>query len=285
MRFLIVALIAAISFAQEFEVATIKPSPPYDPQRTRFGVSGGPGPDAPGIMTWSTTSLIAVIAAAYEVPVDRIVNPNAVPHSPFDITAKLPAGATKQQVPAMFRKLLEQRFHLAVRSEMRDSAVYVMTVAKSGSKLKRAEENAQPPDGLRTMGAVQLGKDMFPFPSPGEGATIGMNGNTHLAARSVTTAKLAELLSVDAGRPVVDRTELSGVYGVKIAFVPQSRGGVAPPPPMPGGESAAPPKGSEPDTTPTIFAALAQLGLKLDAGKAPVKFIDIDRMDSALTAN
>jgi uncharacterized protein (TIGR03435 family) len=276
----LVLCVPLLAAAQEFEAATIKPSGP----QTGFGVHGGPGTGDPGMMTWSNTWLGTLVATAFDVPPDRIANPGILARAPFDVVAKLPAGAMKEQVPVMLRKLLEARFHMTAHTEMRDSAVWVMTAAKSGPKLKPAGQSDPSPNDLRSIGAAfQVDKEMFPVPARGEGATIGLNGATHLAARAITTAKLADLLSADAGRPIVDKTGLTGTYDVRLSFMPAPKPNAAPPPP---GGPGAPAQADNLNGPPTIFDALRHdLGLRLDSGKGPVKFIVIDRMDSAPVGN
>jgi uncharacterized protein (TIGR03435 family) len=281
-------LLPLAAIAQEFEVVSVKPSGPYGPG-TRFGVSGGPGTDSPGTITWSSVSLAQLLTTAYAVRPDQIANREILGSSAFDIIAKLPSGATKEQIPAMLRKALEERFHLATHFESRDGAVYLMSVAKSGSKLKTTDENARPPES-RTMGALQVDKDLFPVVTPGEGATLNFRGSVHLTARAVTTSKLADLLSPDAGRPVVDKTGLTGLYDVRLSFVPVqgTPGGMPPPPPPPGGGMGGPPSVSLGQTDGPLGISLAlqqELGLRLDTGKAPVKFVVIDHVDKEPVPN
>jgi uncharacterized protein (TIGR03435 family) len=268
-----------LAAAQQFEAATIKPSAPYSPQ-TRFGVSGGPGTNSPGMITWSTTSLGILAGAAFEVPPDRIANLQTLPRAAYDVVAKLPAGTTKEQVPGMLRKLLEAQFHMKSHSEMRDGPVWLMTVAKTGAKLRPAVESDPSPQDLRTMGAIQVDRNMFPVPPRGEGATMGFNGAVRLAARSISTAKLGDLLSAVTGRPVIDKTGLTGTYDVKLSFVAVNNGAAAPPPP---GASVS---ANDPNGPPMIFDVLQHdLGLRLDSGKAPVKFIVIDHLDNTPAGN
>jgi len=75
-------------------------------------------------------------------------------------------------------------------------------------------------------------------------------------------AQLARQLSVTAGRPVMDRTGLSGYYAYTLDWFPADR--------------AAPPDLDAPD----MFQAVReQLGLRLEAGRAPVEKLVIDRAE------
>ncbi len=277
----LVLCLPVLAAAQQFEAATIKPSAPYGPQ-TRFGVSGGPGTNSPGVITWSTTSLAILVSTALEVPPGRIANPQILPAAAFDVVAKLPVGTTKEQIPGMLRKFLEAQFHMKSHPEMRDGAVWLMTVAKTGPKLHPASESDVSPQDLRTIGAVQVDKDMFPVPPRGEGATLGFNGAVRLGARGITAAKLADLLSAVTGRPVIDQTGLNGTYDVKLSFTPAPVNNRVAAPPPPGAAASA----NDLNGAPMIFDALRHdLGLRLDSGKAPVKFIVIDRIDNTPAGN
>ena len=270
-----------LATAQEFEAATIKPSAPYSPQ-TRFGVSGGPGTNSPGMITWSTTSPGTLVATAFAVPPDRIANLQTLPHAAYDVVAKLPPGTTKEQIPGMLRKFLEAQFHMTSHPEMRDGPVWLMIVAKTGSKLRPAAESDPPPEDLRTFGGVQMDQDMFPVPARGEGATLGFNGAVRLAARGINTAKLADLLAAVTGRPVIDKTNLTGTYDIKFSFTPVAVNSALTAPPPPGATGST----NNLNSPPMIFDAMQRdLGLRLDSAKAPVRFIVIDHIDTTPAGN
>ena len=107
-----------------------------------------------------------------------------------------------------------------------------------------------------------------------------------------TMEGLANQLSNQFDRPVIDQTGLKGKYDVKLRYDPSSmpggRGG-----PMPGPMMKGPgpgPAGGDPsdrmapdgDQPPSIFNALQeQLGLKLEATKAPVEVMVIDKVEKA----
>jgi uncharacterized protein (TIGR03435 family) len=71
---------------------------------------------------------------------------------------------------------------------------------------------------------------------------------------------LARMLISVVGAPVIDRTELKGYYKIKLQHQPF--------------QGAAPD-----DEMPTIFAALAQIGLRLEPIKGPVEVLVIDRAE------
>ncbi len=91
---LIGALLAAVlSFAQsrpEFEVASIKPSPPPGAGPFRVGCSGGPGTQDPGLFTCKFLSLTNLVTIAYPVREPQLSRPDWMDSARFDVTAKIP---------------------------------------------------------------------------------------------------------------------------------------------------------------------------------------------------
>ena len=87
----------------------------------------------------------------------------------------------------------------------------------------------------------------------------------------------ARVLARQLGRPVIDRTGLTGRYDIKLQWTPDPGQNAAPlgGAPLPGVD----PPPSDPNG-PSIFAALQeQLGLRLESQKAPVELIVIDRVE------
>ena len=74
------------------------------------------------------------------------------------------------------------------------------------------------------------------------------------------------------GRPVIDRTGLTGFYDLMLKWTPE-------PVPSSVGLPPAPLPPADPNV-PDIFTALQeQLGLKLESGRGPVEVIVIDRLE------
>jgi uncharacterized protein (TIGR03435 family) len=107
-----------------------------------------------------------------------------------------------------------------------------------------------------------------------------------LWARRETMQQLADRLSSQLNRAVLDRTELKETYDFALAWTMESAGGVMP-------RTDPPPDEIDFHNTPirsdaglSIFRAVqAQLGLKLEPGKGPIEVLIIDRVDKAPTAN
>src|SRR5712691_10581033 len=95
----------ALAFGQAtenltFEVASVKTSPPVPPTGgVYFGPArGGPGTPDPGQITWSYPTLKTLLMTAYDVKAYQLSGPAWLDTERYDIVAKVPAGATKEQV-------------------------------------------------------------------------------------------------------------------------------------------------------------------------------------------
>jgi uncharacterized protein (TIGR03435 family) len=137
MKLWTVLLLCSAAFGQqkvEFEVASIKPSEPTPMGMIRIGMSA----DA-GMVRYMNSSLRDVIRTAYRVKDFQIEGPDWMSSARFDITAKLPDGASKDQIPEMLQALLAERFKLQLHRDNKEHAVYALVVGKGGPKLKPAE--------------------------------------------------------------------------------------------------------------------------------------------------
>jgi uncharacterized protein (TIGR03435 family) len=295
-----------LALGQTFDVASIKPAEQAMNGMVRIGMSGGPGTPDPGRITYSGVPLFMVLSNAFNVKQYQISGPGEVLSQRFDITAKVPAGATKEDVQVMMQNLLAERFKMTFHREKKEMASYVLTVSPKGSKLKPADPEPKvdpdappppPPGPGRMNGPLKMGKDGFPeLPKGGRGGgpmMIMMNGKAKMECASCPIARLADTLSNQLGKPIVDMTGLTGNFTFTLFFEPDMAGmamkaGLAPPPPPPPGAGpggASPPEASL-DTAPPLLSAIQdQLGLKLEPKKAPVELIVIDHMEKTPTDN
>src|SRR5690242_11790645 len=117
--FLLGAIVAFGQAPLTFEVASVKPSAPgWERGGVFFGPPrGGPGTPDPGQITWTYANMIYLLTVAYDVKAFQITGPAWITTQRYDIVAKVPAGATKQQLSAMWRNLLAERFGLVVHHE------------------------------------------------------------------------------------------------------------------------------------------------------------------------
>jgi uncharacterized protein (TIGR03435 family) len=290
LRLIPAVLASAAAFAQaapprpEFEVAAIKPSVQAAMTQVRAGVQV----DGAQIHC-SYLSLKDYIRIAYKVKDHQISGPDWLASAKFDIAAKLPAGATREQVPEMLKALLEERFQVKMHRDTREFPVYGLVVAKGGLKMK--ESPAGPPtDGAESAKAPV---DVTATGGPG-GTTVDFGrgsafsmGNNKFEARKLTMINLSDTLGRFVDRPVVDMTELKGGYDFTLDFSPEDyramlirsaiAAGVSLPP-----EALRALDGASGDS---LFAALQGLGLKLETRKAPLEVLVFDQVLKTPTEN
>lgn len=220
-----------------FEVASIKPSAPQAPGRADSRMSTNTGS-----LNYTSVTLKDVIGQAYKVPESQITGPEWLATERFDISAKIPAGE-RDQVPQMLQTLLSTRFKMSVHHDTKELPVFDLTIANNGPKLKKIESAS--------------------------GITSNSNRTRwHLDAK-VTMPALAEFLAERVGRPVLDRTGLSGPFEITLDWAIDDA-----------------PAADGVDPGPSLFTALQeQLGLKLDSTKGPVETIVVDRADRVSAEN
>jgi uncharacterized protein (TIGR03435 family) len=296
-----------------FEVASVKPAEPQSPGQMRVRMSGGPGTPDPGQLTYTNVSLKNVLINAYDVNDYQINGPKWLDGERFDIVAKIPQGATKEQFRLMLQNLLAERFKLALHHETKELPMYALVVGKGGPKLKEAvEEDATtpqgapppppPPPGRDEAAPVRLKTDADGMPKPPSG--MGRNGvfmmtmygsgglRTRMVCKGQPVSAMLATLSNQLGRPVVDSTGLKAKYDITLDYAPDGLNGTTimmppPPPQHDGAAGGGSPMASAADAGgPTIFTALQeQLGLKLEQRKGPVDLLVIDRMEKVPTEN
>ena len=138
---LLAAFAAQFAWPQSFDVASIRPS---GSQSVR-GSSGGPGSKDTERYTFNAASLRDLITVAWHVDNFQVSSRGSLDAPLFDLTAAVPAGATKEQFRGMLQNLLVDRFGLKVHIEARDFPAYELVVAKGGFRLKEAVPGAPTP--------------------------------------------------------------------------------------------------------------------------------------------
>jgi uncharacterized protein (TIGR03435 family) len=243
---------AAVGWAQApaFEVASIRPN-----TTGGFGKDGAPTPLGAGSVTtpqgtrWraSNVTVRTLIRFAYG-PVDDDLStplslqeyqvaegPEWTTREAFDVEARMPEGP---RAPGdsllMLRTLLAERFALKVHTEAREMPVYALVRTERPAALRAASGTCEPRCGARA----------------------GFDG---FMASGVSMASLSVALTPIAGRPVVDRTGLTGSFDFQLRY------------------AADPNRESK---FPSIFTAVQeQLGLKLDSTRAPIDVLVMDHVE------
>jgi uncharacterized protein (TIGR03435 family) len=305
-------LVSPLGFAQsasavkpKFEVASIRPAAQPPGGRRCTGVSTT---DA-GHVERRCISLVDLLHRTIGIPEYKLVAPDWISQSDqkFDISAKLPDGATQDQIPEMFLSLLEDRFGLAFHRESRERPILALVVAKGGLKVRpAAPESAQPawvaaaakvPAAsrqfsalLRTFNFSVQGSDggqMSIIQTPSMGfvwrSVRESDKMIRYEAPSITSEGLADLAVVSAnlfglGEEVRDMTGLKGRYQADLEISSAELNA----------EIRAHPSdfnAQQDSEFRVVQDGLKKLGLQLEPRKAPVELFVIDRLEKTPTEN
>ena len=231
--FLVSTLSAVLGFAQPrvvpqaFDVVSIKPNLSNSVSHRATTLPGG-------VFTATNVSLESLMSRAFGVAEAQIEGgPRWIGSDEYDVEARAntPAEMTSEEVRPALQAMLADRFGLKFHRVTKQGQIFSLTIAKGGPKMKE---------------------------HTGEGRTgIGMStggGKVEIQATNVRMARLAEYLSGQAGRPVVDDTGLTGQYDFAVAW-----------------------NTDDANAGTSVFAALQeQLGLKVEAAKGPIETIVVD---------
>jgi uncharacterized protein (TIGR03435 family) len=185
-----------------------------------------------------------MIKAMYRITDSQIARgPDWIDTEHYDIDAKAERPSTLEELHEMFRTLLADRFQLRYHHETREIPAYVLTVANSGTKLKRSES-----------------QEIFDVP-------IKPDWPARVVGTRVPMSYLSWYLSLQVGRPVVDGTALEGFYDFTLTWSPN-----------PGFDSPGVHYNDFSEEPDILVAVREQLGLKSQQRKAPVEVFTIDHV-------
>jgi uncharacterized protein (TIGR03435 family) len=259
--FLLLTLPAAAR-AQAFEKITIKPGRSADPLNRRVQVLPS------GDLIAHSVPVIRLLSYAYGVPANPSPRLSSLPDWTFgeryDIEGKAPAnsftassqdGEAQSRTQQMIRRLLADRFSLVMRVEHERMSAYALTVSGSGPKLQKS--------------AVTM-KDCI-FDTAPEGCHNFVIGFGHpLDANAISVDDLAHYIENWTDLPVVDRTNLSGLFTVHTeGWLPMRL-----PPPPPNGNANV-----NFASLPTIFTVLGKLGLELHRQEEILPVYTVERIE------
>ena len=245
-----------------FEVASIK--------ENKSGAAGVSMNVLPGSRLVATNMpLETLVAAAYgtntPLPPSRVVMPagwagSGAPR--FDIDAKPPRALSQPEFLPAVRRLLEDRFKLAVHYETRELPGYVLVMDRAdgrlGAQLKRSDVDCTDPEQIKAR-------------DPDGALRCGIRGRAGSAMGRHTMAVLARFLVslVPDQRTVTDRTNLVGTYDFQINWAPE----------VPVAAAGAPAPPSDPDAVSVFTAVREQLGLRLESAPQQVDVLVVDRAE------
>jgi uncharacterized protein (TIGR03435 family) len=262
-----------------FEAATIKPFP--EGTIIRFsGCMGGPGSGDPGRINCEYVTLKQLLTQAYQVKAQEIFGPAWMDDAHFNVTGTLPAGANREQERAMLRNLLIERFQVVLHRENRAISGFALTVAKGGLKMSESDPTVSATDEPQANGPLPTGSDGFPILRKsvitGAPMILYRQGRARLQGLRVATGQLADSLSHQLDRIVVDETGLTGEYDITVNWTPEAN------------EPGARQPGAQEDAGPesTVFMALEQqLGIKVVAKKVQRETVVVDSAARTPTEN
>lgn len=282
----------------EFDAATIKPSDPPGGLSRRLDFRGTS--IDPGRFTASNMSLKQLIVVAYGLKPYQVVGPDWMDSERFDVQAETSAAVPRDKMTALLQPFLEQQFKLKTHRESKVMDTYTLILSDK-SKLKPASSaRVEPtlpdaplpprPDG-RSADEIKLLRSREPLP-PGM-FMMGMSAQGMTLTGNSSMQGLTDMLARQMDRPVLDGTNLEGIYAIHLTY--------APPASLMAGASGVKIQmaermqkdngGPSDDATPaapapSLFTALQQqLGLKLDPRKSPVELLVVDHAEKSPVGN
>jgi uncharacterized protein (TIGR03435 family) len=263
---------------QQFEVCSIKASP----AQTIGEVSVGVRVDGAQVHV-NSLAMKDYIRVAFRLKLHQIAGPDWLDAMRYDVAAKLPAGATRAQVPEMLRSMLEDRFGLKAHLEPRTTAVYSL-IAALPLKLKEAATEAAAADApveVNAGGSSAGGSFRF-----GNGASFSISANG-IEAQKLSMDEFTSTLTRFMDLPVVDMTELKARYDFRFPLSAEDYRSMTI-------RSAISAGISLPQEAMRLLAlgngdslhsGLRDVGLRLESRKATVETLVIDRIEKAPTEN
>ena len=324
------AFTAVLAFAQTkptFEAATIKPAAPIDQAKLIAAMQqGGKMPVGVNIGTsqaeYKYLDLRSLMMYAYGMKPYQITGPDWLTTTRFDITAKIPSGASRDDVNKMLQSLLEDRFKLTVHKTSAEHPVLALVVGKGGPKLKAStekpvaiDENAELKPGQMKMdgpegpirmnvnpatGSAQIdmglkGKMSYKVIPAKQAMQIDLSMVTMTGFADMMTQLLTQLSGGVAGRQIVDMTDIKGNYEASLEIsladmmaLAKSAGMDIPGAPSGGAPAAAGGAGVASDPSGgagSVTDAIQSMGLKLESRKAMVDQMVVDHIEKTPTEN
>jgi uncharacterized protein (TIGR03435 family) len=265
---------------QTREVPAPATLPSFDAVSIRQNVTAGPGGRTGGAMqperfVVQNATLKTIVRRAHgttgQAPgntldlLDQQVagGPEWVTTDKFDINATTTGPTAPAQMRLMVQRMLADRFRMKAHWETREMPVYLLTMARP---------DGRPGPGLTFKSDAECargrGEGPRPMPQPGEpmpppncgGIQFGpgqlIAGGVPMEWLVSTFTNVPVITGVD--RPVLDRTGLKGNFAFELKF------------------AALQNTNPNPDRPQFMTALQEQLGLKLDAARAPIDVLVID---------
>lgn len=227
--------------SSEFEVASIKLAPANGPH----GVWTNGSRNHIQMLGLNVKELISF---AYDVEGYKVSAQGISAAEAYDVNAKIPDDVANLSDDARWARLhlltqamLADRFKVVLHHATTEMSVYVLSAAKTGSKIHETG------------------------PSRNENVRLDRREG-HLSAKDMPMSQLVAVLRGELRKPVLDQTGIKGIFDITLDWAPET----------PARSGAADPT----DTRPSLFTAVQeQLGLRLEAIKSPVDVLVIDHAE------
>jgi uncharacterized protein (TIGR03435 family) len=271
-----------------FDVASVRIATPGTRETERI---------TPGRVEFLNVALRSLVLKAFRIELFQLVGPDWLAEARFDIRATYPSGVTPEQLPDMLQTLLVERFGLVAHREPRPVEAYELRVDRNGLRISEVSERNDLDASIESSVSERVTRDaddkvvrrrLLTAAEGSVGLTV-VSGKSMYAnilttqgvvidATRITMAEFAKLLTRNLGKPVIDLTDLAGLYRFKVkldwdASIMNrvSRGALA-------SEAFAP-------TGISTSEAVAGLGLRLQPRGAPFDIVVIDAIERTPTAN
>jgi uncharacterized protein (TIGR03435 family) len=254
-----------------YDVASIKPNKSAD-DRTKLIYS----PDG---LTGTNVTVQMLVRLGYGIQDNQISGaPTWFNSETYNIDAKMDSSVAHEMREMsedqrkfarqrMLEALLAERFKLTAHRETKDLPVYALVIAKNGPKLLKAKPGDAYADGFKGIDGLPAGPH-----------NMVLRGRGEFKAQAQPISALARALSHALGRPVLDKTGLTGEYDIALQWAPESQATM-----FRGAEDSQQSTGSKPSADssgPSIFTAIQeQLGLKLELQKGSGEVLVIDHVE------
>ena len=286
-----VLLCVAAAFAQtprsEFEVASIKPTPPLTAGSDRMNI----GIHLDGAQVHiGAFSVKDYLLMAFNIKIYQLEGPDWISSTRFDIDAKIPAGVEKPDIAGMVRSLFEDRFGMKTHRSSKDLPVYALVVAPDGLKMQKSQVDPSDPPFMAGTGGDGVdvkasgGREGVNL-NYGHGTTFSF-ANNKIEAHRLVMPLFADILGRFTDRPIVDMTKLTDAYDITVDLSQEDYMGMLIRSAVNAGVTL-PPEALRMmnNTDDTLMMALRRLGLKLENRKAPVETVVVDEMRKTPSEN
>jgi uncharacterized protein (TIGR03435 family) len=189
-----------------------------------------------------------LVAEAYGKKRYQTATPSPKHFAYFSVNARAPGDAAPARpvLQTMLQNMLADRFHLKAHKEMRSVPVYELVVDKSGPHRNSSDSS----------------QDCYQLTGP----VTPTDRNYRYMVKNCSMDRFAEGLNAD--RPVLNRTNLTGFYDISIFYTPDFR--------------------MQNEVQPTDIAiqdSIRRLGLQMEKRDEPMEIVVVDSYDDLPSAN